>query len=148
MEKLEAPELLFSKDGVYSLSRQTDKKIDLASKRLVILYQNARPELNNATQTMLDKLVNACKFRKEEVLYIYAGNGEMSLGEIQRTHAPEMVLILGNVPPSRNAQLLLKNHPYEMNGAKVIRTDAPEKLEGNEREKTALWRVLKNCLNL
>ncbi|MBL0308674.1 MAG: hypothetical protein IPP77_03015 [Bacteroidetes bacterium] len=136
---------LFSKDKVYRLTYANDCSVSKTSKRLVLLCESPEQDLTTTAKTMLDKLVRACKFQEDEVVFLYSGNGQKnSSGEIQRVYSPELILILGNIPIGRNALPLDKHKVYDFFGMKVLVTSHPSKLENNEAEKAVLWGLLKS----
>lgn len=148
MFKLASPELLFDKLPVYRvLTSKSATSADLH--KVIIVYQNEVKELPAGVKEMLEKLVVACKYKPEDVVYIdVSQTPDTSLGGIKAKYAPEVVLSFGDVVLSRNLPALKRNMPIVLNGMKVIHAEALDKLQANPKEKAALWGGLQKMMTL
>ena len=138
---------LFSGQKVFRISKDVENKNQEAIKAVVV-YENSSDNLSSVFKEMLDKLMKACKFNPNEVLFLNIKDNEVSLGQIQSSFNPQIVLLFGEIAGSKNMIKLQKNISYEMNGTKIIRTESLENLEKVKGEKGKLWEVLQQTLNL
>jgi hypothetical protein len=150
MLELLSPELLYNKQKVYHVQDGVATTISKTNlRKAVIVYDLPTETLQQPLQEMLDKLIQACKFKPEETIYLNARfTTDTSLGALQNKYNPVAVLVFGDVPISRNLAKLKKNFAYDLNGVKVVNTDSMEVLVKNDAAKKALWGVLKKMLGL
>ncbi len=138
---------LFSGQKVFRISKNVENKNQEAIKAVVV-YENSSDNLSPTLQEILDKLMKACKFSITEVSFMNNKGNEVSIGQIQSSFNPQIVLLFGEIAGSKNMIKLQKNISYEMNGTKIIRTESLENLEKVKGEKAKLWEVLKQTLNI
>lgn len=138
---------LFSEQKVFRISKNVENKNRKAIKAVVI-YENASNTLPSSLQTTLDKIISACKFNTNEVLFLNIKTNEASIGQVQSSFNPELILLFGEIAGSKNMIKLPKNISYEMNGTKILRTESLENLEKIEGEKMKLWEALQLTLNM
>jgi len=150
MLELSSPDLLFNKQKVFHLIDSVTKTTIEKSLRKAVIVFDVTPEIIAPAMTeMLDKLIQACRFKPEETIYLNARfASDVSLITLQNTYQPDVVLIFGDVVISRNLTKLRKNFPYELNGVKIVNAESMELLLKNDAAKKALWGVLKKMLNL
>jgi len=150
MLELSSPELLYNKqkvyhvqDGVFDTITKTD------ARKAIVVYDLPSETLQQPLKEMLDRLIQACKFKPEEAIYINARfTPDVTLGALQNKYNPVAVLVFGEVNLSRNLNKLRKNVAYDFSGVKVVNTDLMEMLVKNDAAKKTLWGVLKNMLGL
>ena len=138
---------LFNGQKVFSITKNVENKNKEVIKAVVI-YENSSDVLASSLKGMLDKLMSACKFNIGEILFLNANNNEISLGQIQSSFHPDLILLFGEIAGSKNIIKFQKNIAYEMNGTKIIRTESLENLEKVKGEKGKLWEVLKQTLKI
>jgi hypothetical protein len=150
MLELLSPDLLFGKQKVFHINDSVSTTITKANKRnAVIVYDYAAEVLPQPVKEMLDKLVQACQFKPEQTIYLNARfTGDVSLGHLQNTYSPTMILIFGDVNVSRNLSKLKRNFAYDLSGVKIVNTEGLETLLKNDAAKKALWGVLKKMLGI
>ena len=152
MINLAYPASLFSKQKVFEISKNVEKKEPakvLREKfRIVVLYNNPLAELPASINDMLKKIIGACKFAEGETLMLNQNLETLSLGYIQSRYQPEMILVFGEIHLSNNLSKLKKNVPLEINGTQIIQTDSLENLEKVKGAKGLLWESLQQTLNL
>lgn len=151
MLELSAPDLLFNKQKVFSLNVSVNQTITEPNlkKRAVVIFDQPTETLPAAVKEMLDKLIQACKFKAEETVYVNAHfEPGISLGKIQNEYSPSVVLVFGEINISRNIIRLKKNFVYELNSVKIVNTEGLDVLVKNDAAKKALWGILKKMLGL
>ncbi|MFN8323223.1 MAG: hypothetical protein U0T74_11250 [Chitinophagales bacterium] len=152
MIQLHAPQVLFGKQKVLHVSRNVEKKISetvsSGSYRAVFIYNFEKEQLLDPFKDMLTKLAGACKLKPDETLFINCFSHPVSIGQLQGQYSPELILIFGDMPASRNISRLKKHYPYNISGAVVIKTETIENLELIKGEKAKLWSVLQQALKL
>ncbi len=150
MLELSSPQLLFNKQKVFHVQHSvTDTTTKATLRKAIVVYDLPNETLQQPLQEMLVKLIQACKFKPEETIYINARfNPDVSLSNLQNKFNPVTILAFGDVPLSRNLSKLKKNFAYDLNGVKVLNTDNMETLVKNDAAKKALWGVLKKMLGL
>ena len=146
MLKLQSPNILFDKRKILSKGHHSVYERD--GKRVVILYESAQTELPDTERGMLDKMMQACKCKQEEVLYINLNGKNTSLGDLINQYSPELVLVFGKVSVSRNMQEMKKNIPHVISNVKVVPAESLDKLVASTDEKQRLWAILQKVLNL
>jgi hypothetical protein len=115
---------------------------------VVIEYENQAPLLPQPLKDMLDKIMQACLFKTDEVIYLNHKPEPRSFSNISSNYQPEIILVFGDINLSHNLAPLIKNRPYEINGVKVLRTENLEKLDQMKAEKSALWTSLQSMFTL
>jgi hypothetical protein len=150
MLELLSPDLLFNKQKVFHLSNSVLNTITNTDKRsAVIIYDLPAEVLPAPLKEMLDKLIQACQFKPEGTIYLNARfSADVSLGHLQNTYNPTMILVFGEPTISRNLPKLKKNFPYELSGVKILNAESLEALSKNDAAKKALWGVLKKMLGI
>ena len=152
MIQLHAPQVLFGKQKVLRVSQNVEKKIPETSSpgtyRAVFIYSFEKEQLLAPFMEMLTKLAGACKLKPDESLFINCFSHPVSIGQLQGQYSPELLLVFGDMPVSRNISRLKKHYPYDISGAVVIKTDTMENLEQVKGEKVKLWGVLQQALGL
>ncbi len=138
---------LFSGQKVFRILKNVENKNQEAI-RAVVVYENNADTLSPSLQEMLDNLMKACKFNVSELLFLSNKENEVSIGQIQSSFNPQILLLFGEIAGSKNMIKLQKNVSYEMNGMKILRTESLENLEKIKGEKGKLWEVLKQTLNI
>ncbi len=148
MIKLTNADLLFEKQPVYRVLT-SKSALSATPHKVIIVYRSAAAELPASQKEMLEKLVVACKYKVEDVVYVNTGiSGEMSLGVLKATYSPEVVLVFGEVKVSHNLPALKRNQPFELNGLKVLQAEELDKLHSNAKEKGVLWVGLQKMMAL
>ena len=150
MLELSLPDTLFNKQKVFSLNNGVlSPHIEENKRKAVIVYDLPAQVLPEPIKAMLDKLIQACQFKPEETIYLNARYaGDTSLGQLQSTYSPTMVLLFGEPNISRNLPKLKKNLAYEFSGVKVLNAESLELLVKNDAAKKTLWGVLKKMLDI
>ena len=150
MPELLSPEMLFNKQKVFHLNDGVSKTVTSPDMRkAVILFDQPTETLPAPVKEMLDKLIQACKFKPEETIYLNTRfTPDITLGNVQNEYHPEAVLVFGDVSISRNISKLKKNFVYEFSGVKVVNTDSLDTLMKNGEAKKVLWGVLKKMLSI
>lgn len=153
MIKLNSAEYLFDKQRVYtqtSAVNKTKMNHDYEDEiKAVLLYTDTADELPPAQQEMLEKMMAACKYKREEVQYINLHDNDIKLGDVLANSDLQLVLIFGKYEgASRNMVPLKVNVPIAVNGVEVLLTDSIEKLATEPKLKGNLWNALKAALGL
>ncbi len=147
MLTLSSPGTLFQNKKIFHVNGYTDEKFLKAS--VILLYEYAEPELPEQLKTMAVKILQACQFKPEETVFVNIKHEKnTSLGAILKRYNPELILVFGNINPSRNIAALKKNIPYTFGNLKLLRAESFDYLEKNPPEKQALWLSLKKMLGL
>ena len=152
MLQITAPASIFNKQKVFSFRQNVEKRevVISASPQVsaLVIYNNVTEELPAGLKNTADKIIQACKLSVNQSLFLNAGFTQISLGKIQSQCQPQIVLVFGDIPLSRNLPKLAKNHAYEIGGTKIIRTETLENLESKKGEKATLWSVLQTTLGI
>ena len=150
MLELSLPDTLFNKQKVFSLNNGVlSPNIEENKRKAVIVYDLPAEVLPQPIKEMLEKLIQACQFKPEETIYLNARfAGDTSLGQLQSTYSPAMVLLFGEPNISRNLPKLKKNFAYELNGVKVLNAENLDMLVKNDAAKKTLWGALKKMLSV
>lgn len=146
--QINSPQTLFQKQKIYRIKKEQSLTVQDRPIKVIVLYENESAELPVSLADMLNKLILACKFNKEEALYINNKINPVSLAILYSTYQPEVILIFGEMKLSNNLAGLKKNYPYEINGVKILRTETLESLEKIKAEKSALWESLQQMFGL
>lgn len=149
MIRLSSAELLFENQPVYRVANGR-KNTRASAKKMLLVYENDSEQLPEQQRIMLEKLVSACHLQTGEAEYlnIRYQYQNTSLGDWKNIFSPEIVLVFGGIPLSRNILGLKKNTIYTFEKIQVLSTETLEKLSGNDKEKGALWSSLKKCFNI
>ena len=152
MLKLNYPELLFERTKVYKVSdsEATSNWKDFTPKsaKILLVFEQKSTQLSEATQQMLTKLVTACGFSAHEKLLINSADKKIVLSDIQNLIQPQMVLVFGEVKLGGNITSLPLNYPLSIGQVVFIKTHELEKLTADDKGKAALWKGIKEGLNL
>jgi hypothetical protein len=149
MLHLSSPSGLFENKKVYHVSGTTGPAKGNSSAKAIVAYRYNSEKLPEPLQQMLDRLLQACKFAPSATEYINMDfNTNISLGTIKETYPAEVLLIFGETGLERNLQKLKRNIPFLINGLKIIQAESLTALNGNDKEKKALWGGLQKLLTL
>ena len=152
MIQVTKPHLLFKGQKVYHLPKDVENQqngaINGSFAKFIAVYESDSSELIPSRKEILDKLIIACKYNPEQVVYVNVGMKTATLSNLLVQYSPEVILIFGEIEISRNMTNLKKNYPFEINGVKILQTETLEKLEKVTGEKSLLWASLKRMLNI
>ncbi len=146
MIQLSSAGQLFAKQGIYT--RLPVKNGNNQSKTVLIIYDYEAEQLPQPAKEMLEKLITACKFDMAKVAYINSKTQiPNSIGTLKNSYGAEVILVFGPVNLSRNIPALKLNHPYHINGLRILQTLPVEQLVTNDKEKKALWGGLQRLIS-
>ena len=149
MLHLSSPSGLFENKKVYHVSGAIGPVPGNSSAKIIVAYRYNSERLPEPLQQMLDKLLQACKFDPSATAYINIDfNENTSLGTIQETYPAKVLLLFGETGLERNLAKLKRNIPFIINGIKIIQAESLSALNGNDKEKKALWGGLQKLLTL
>ncbi len=146
--QIASPQTLFQKQKVYKIDKERSLSIQKEPHKVIVLYEHEAAELPSTLLEMLNKLIQACRLKSDEVCYVNHKFNPISLADIQAKYKTEVVLVFGEIKLSNNLAGLKKNYPFEINGVKILRTETLSNLERIKTEKAALWGSLQQIFNL
>ena len=150
MLNLTKPGFLFEREKLFQVNdKLINKSADANFYKVAFVFNHPEQQLPAPLKEMADKLVTACKFKPEEVIYINQNAGHyLSLNELTSQFNIKFVLAFGNVVLSRNLNKLTRHLPYNFGQLKILQTDSLESLEKNSVAKKILWAALASTLEL
>jgi hypothetical protein len=148
MMELSNPAALFGGQKIYRLPANVEKPGHLKPYKVIVVYGFSAPVLPAHLQALADKIIDSCRFSNNEALYVNAEAAEISLGWLQNSYSPHLILVFGEIGLSRNLSALKKNVACQINGVKIIKTDTLEQLDKSKADKTAFWGALQKSMGL